>query len=137
MLDGNETNQTVRTMKLSELSKRDLDTIRQKLDRKEKLLEEVREIDEKINAMATNSAEATQSSQLKVGKRLPRGYIKDNIISLLTSAGRALTVTEIAEELGVAKTKVFVWLSNNGGEHGIKKVARSTYTIETSKKKSK
>ncbi len=117
-------------MDLTSLTLSDFKYITQLLERKESLLGEISDIDRELAgvgsvkqaagrprkaAKAGKPEKVARVAKAGKGKRMKRGQMKENIISLLKAAGKeGLSVREIAGTLKVNPANVHVWFGSTG-----------------------
>ncbi|MCF7729939.1 MAG: hypothetical protein K9M81_06195 [Chthoniobacterales bacterium] len=118
-----------------DLTKINISVLREMLklsERKEELLKELKELEEKIISHASDFNSATPSkfkkpkkigvhatqkinSSEKISKRASRGTMKVIVLDALKEAGPAgIKIPELAHKIGVKNANLHVWFSNTG-----------------------
>lgn len=135
-------------MKLADINTKTLSALLSLTKKKETLLAKVEAVEKQISALASGEtreairvlrakkarrgrkagAKKTKSS----GKRAPKGFLKDQITSMLNAAGEAgASVKEIAEKVGKPVQHIYVWFSGTGKKLGMfDKTGEGKYRIK-------
>jgi len=124
-------------MNLIKLSSTDLRQVLRLLEQRDELLQQVAQVERQLTALeggqsvpvAAAKAPALKAAKLAAGKAGQRRKMKPEVIALLKSAGTVgLTVTEIAQRMGLDVNRVFTWFYATGSKNkAIKKVGNAQY----------
>ena len=135
-------------MKLADINTKTLSALLSLTKKKETLLAKVEAVEKQIASLASGEtreairvlrakkarrgrkpgAKRTKSS----GKRAPKGFLKEQITSMLGAAGEAgASVKEIAEKVGKPVQHIYVWFSGTGKKLGMfDKTSEGKYRIK-------
>jgi hypothetical protein len=124
-------------MKLTDINTKTLTALLSLTKKKEVLLSKVAEIESEIAALASGetqsavrvlrakrgrkagSAKAAVKTRKSSGSRSPKGFMKEQITSILSAAGEVgVSVKEIAEKIGKPVQNIHVWFASTGKKLG-------------------
>ncbi len=122
-------------MKLADINTRTLSALLSLTKKKETLLAKVDAVEKQIASLASGETrEAIRVLRAKKarrgrkagakrakssGKRAPKGFLKEQITSLMNAAGEAgVSAKEIAEKVGKPIQHIYVWFSSTGKKLG-------------------
>ncbi len=122
-------------MNLISLTSRDFKRISSLLERREKLQGQLEALDQALAAYEGGSTAASAPPAVvarpptKARSRRRRLKLKEKIVGLLEAAGRGgLTVSQLAEEIGVKPDRIYSWFHATGPKvRKIKKLGKAHY----------
>jgi hypothetical protein len=135
-------------MKLEDINAKTLSALLSLTKKKETLLAKVEAVEKQIASLASGETrEAIRVLRAKKarrgrkpgalknkpsGNRAPKGFLKEQITSMLSAAGEAgASVKEIAEKVGKPVQHIYVWFSGTGKKLGMfDKTGEGKYRIK-------
>lgn len=135
-------------MKLADINTRTLSALLSLTKKKETLLAKVEAVEKQIASLASGETreairvlrakkarrgrKAVAKRAKSLGKRAPKGLLKEQITSILNAAGEAgATAKEIAEKVGKPIQHIYVWFSSTGKKLGhFEKMGEGKYRVK-------
>jgi AraC-like DNA-binding protein len=117
-------------MKLSQLTRSQLERVNKLLEEKESLEAQLAAINDELDSIGGDQGAAIQpkARAIKVGKA-KRGQIKEQVIEILKSSGPSgITLKELSQQLGVNSRRLSIWFTTTGKKvKEIQRLGRGQY----------